>query len=37
MEFSHLRALTAINDVRNFTLAGKKLNLSPPAVFKQIR
>jgi DNA-binding transcriptional LysR family regulator len=37
MELSQLRALIAINDVANFTLAGKKLNLSPPAVFKQIR
>jgi DNA-binding transcriptional LysR family regulator len=37
MEFSQLRALIAINDLGNFTLAGKKLNLSPPAVLKQIR
>ena len=37
MELSQLRALIAINDLANFARAGERLNLSPPAVFKQIR
>ena len=37
MELTHLKALMGIGALANFRKAGEQLNLSPPAVFEQIR